>query len=200
MIFDGIEAAKIITQQSNALIIFVTAYQHFALEAFRLNAVDYLLKPIDDEQFEETISRIKNTIRLQNSLKEHSKLTQVLKSFETPPSSEAPEYLKRISVDDGDDRHLLNVDEIESFTSAKNYLCVLHKGKNYLRRGSLSEIERLLEPNKFIKPSRSNLINRSMIDGKVLREGKHYLTTKNKNTYPISRRMISKMARLFRST
>ena len=196
---NGIEAAKLIHKACSALIVFVTAYQHFALDAFRVNAADYLLKPIEDEQFEETITRVSHKVLLKNSFEECQRLTQLLSSMSERVENKEIKYITRISVDDGENKMMLNVNEIESFTSAKNYLCILHNGKNYLRRGTIIEMESMLNPDAFIKCSRSVIVNKTMLIGKVIHQNKPHLLTKQKNSYPVSRRFTAKANKLFKS-
>ena len=64
---NGLIAAKAITQNTDALIVFVTAYDHYALQAFRVNAIDYLLKPIDDALFKDTLNKLKQRVKEKNS-------------------------------------------------------------------------------------------------------------------------------------
>lgn len=136
-------------------IIFTTAYDEYALQAFKLNSIDYLLKPIDDEELESAIKKYR-------ALKpETQKLTldfEEIKKLLVNPLER--EYKKRFTIRVGQHLKIINVDEIECFYSEnKGTYAVTTDGRNYLLDTTLENLEPELEPKIFFRVSRKFYIN-----------------------------------------
>jgi len=152
---DGFEVVEIIGTENMPAVIFVTAYDEYAIRAFEINAVDYLLKPFDKERFEKAVDRAKREIKRQESPAEiRENLRELLKEVKNEPS-----YLKRIPVKSASGTTLVPTGEIDWISAAGHYL-ELHIGnETHLIREKLSVIERKLDPRIFMRIHRSTIVN-----------------------------------------
>ncbi|WP_373056212.1 LytR/AlgR family response regulator transcription factor [Zunongwangia sp. H14] len=144
-IFDNVEV--------KSAIIFTTAYDEYALKAFKLNSIDYLLKPIDDEELETALKKY-NEKRISNSGNMDIKNLKSLLNL-----SEA-EYKKRFTVQVGQHLKLINVEEISCFYS-ENKSTYIHTldGRNYPVDTSLENLEKELNPDKFFRINRQAIVH-----------------------------------------
>lgn len=140
--FDILERAH----SRNFLVIFVTAHEQFALRAFQAEAFDYLLKPVDPVRFERVMDRVKEQIRVQGQAK---------RIAPAPP----PRYLSRLVVEESDRSFFLPVSAVDWVESARNYVCIHVPGATHVLRSTLDEIASRLDPDRFLRINRSQLIN-----------------------------------------
>lgn len=150
--FDVIESIGV---EKMPTVIFVTAYDEFALRAFEINAIDYLLKPFDEQRLKKAIERAKRLIKHKESDNEiNEKLVRLLSEIKTEPK-----YLKRIPIKSSRGTTILLTEEIEWIGAAGHYL-ELHAGnKTHLIREKISDIEEKLDPENFIRIHRSTIVN-----------------------------------------
>ncbi|GAB5527655.1 MAG: LytTR family DNA-binding domain-containing protein [Roseivirga sp.] len=135
--------------------IFTTAYDSFALKAFEVNAIDYLLKPFDDDRFFNALKKAKDKAETPISEVMKKSLIALIDSGKQHTQS----YLKRISVRTGGKIHFVNVEDID-WIEADNQYVKIHTGVSYqVHRQSLSELETLLDPAQFIRIHRSTIVN-----------------------------------------
>ena len=146
-IFDAIEITS--------AIIFTTAYDEYALQAFKLNSIDYLLKPIDDEALEKAVFKFKTRLPVRQSVT--LDFNEIKKLLVNPIERE---YKKRFSVKVGQHLKLVNIDEIECFYS-ENKGTYLHtiQGRNYLLDTTLDALEQELAPEQFFRINRKFYVN-----------------------------------------
>lgn len=151
----GFEVIETIGVNKMPTVIFVTAYDEFALRAFEVNAVDYLLKPFDKKRLVKAIERAKREIKKQepsNGIEE--KLRDLLKEVKIEP-----QYLKRIPVKTSRGTTLVLTEEIDWIASAGHYL-ELHAGREtHIIREKLSYLETRLDPKDFMRIHRSTIVN-----------------------------------------
>ena len=135
-------------------IIFTTAFDEYALRAFKLNSIDYLLKPIDEEELSIAITKFKN--QLQKSSVSSFDFEMIKKML---LGTESKEYKKRFSVKIGQQLKVIPIDEVECFYS-ENKGTYLHtfENRNYLLDGTLEQIEVELDPKDFYRVSRKFII------------------------------------------
>lgn len=146
-IFDLIEV--------QSAIIFTTAYDEYALQAFKLNSIDYLLKPIDDEELESAVNKYRNF------KPEHQKISvdfnDIKKLLVNPLERE---YKKRFTVKVGQHLKIINADEVECFFSEnKGTYAATVEGRNYLMDTTLENLEDELSPDVFFRVSRKFYVN-----------------------------------------
>ncbi|MEC3908299.1 LytTR family DNA-binding domain-containing protein [Tamlana sp. 2201CG12-4] len=144
-------------------IIFTTAYDEYALQAFKLNSIDYLLKPIDDNELSVAVKKYQNLIPQQQAVT--LDFNDIKKLLINPIDRE---YKKRFSVRVGQHLKLINIDEIECVYS-ENKGTYIHttEGRNYLLDTTLEHLEDELEPDTFFRISRKFFVNINAIKDMV---------------------------------
>jgi DNA-binding LytR/AlgR family response regulator len=146
-IFDIIEV--------KSAIIFTTAYDEYALQAFKLNSIDYLLKPIDDEELESAVKKFKS---LKPSAQKLALDFDDIKKLLVNPLER--EYKKRFTAKVGQHLKIINADEVECFYSEnKGTYAATSDGRNYLLDTTLENLENELEPKIFFRVSRKFYVN-----------------------------------------
>jgi len=136
-------------------IIFTTAYDEYALQAFKLNSIDYLLKPIDDEDLEVAIEKFKARQPKQQQVT--LDFNEIKKLLVNPVERE---YKKRFSIKVGQHLKLVNIDDIECFYSEnKGTYLYTSEGRNYLLDNTLEQLENELEPQTFFRINRKFFVN-----------------------------------------
>jgi len=148
-------------------VIFLTAYETYAVRAFDLHAVDYLLKPINHARLRVALDRARQYINADPALAPASR-TATERSALKPATSD---YLQRIPVRDGDKFLMLRVDEIDWIEGAANYVEVHARTRSFLLRMSMSELEAKLDPDRFARVHRSAIVNLDRI--KEIRSASH---------------------------
>jgi DNA-binding LytR/AlgR family response regulator len=143
----------------NSAIIFTTAYDEYALKAFKLNSIDYLLKPIDDEELEIAIDKFKSNQPDRHDLMVD--INQIKKLLVNPLDRE---YKRRFTIKVGQHLRVVDTDDIECFYSDhKATYCHTNHGKNYLMDYSLEQLDDKLDPLKFYRVNRKFLIHMEAI-------------------------------------
>ncbi len=136
-------------------VIFTTAYDEYALQAFKLNSIDYLLKPIDDEDLAKAVAKYKTRIPKQQSVT--LDFDDIKKLLVNPIERE---YKKRFSVKVGQHLKLINIEDIECFYSEnKGTYLYTTEGRNYLLDTTLEQLENELEPRQFFRINRKFFVN-----------------------------------------
>jgi len=151
---DGFDVLQAIGISSVAVVIFVTAYDQFALRAFEAHALDYLLKPFDDERFEAALQRARERIRQQQGGDLDRRLRALLEEVRGDRG-----YLQRLVVPKGHRSVFIRTEEIDWIEAERNYIRLHVGGQAYLLRENLSRIESALDPGKFCRIHRSTIVN-----------------------------------------
>jgi len=162
---DGFGVVEKIGTDKMPLVIFVTAYDKYALRAFEIHAFDYLLKPIDDDRFVKTFQRaVAQLEQLENSLNQRlAELIEDLKSqrgqVSENQSQPAPKYLERIVVKTTRSIFFVGVEEVDYFEAAGNYVEIHTGQKTHLVRETITRLESRIDPQKFLRIKRSIIVN-----------------------------------------
>lgn len=152
---DGLSFEIFETLDIKSSVIFTTAYDEYALQAFKLNSIDYLLKPIDETDLRKAVSKFKERVRVKQSV---SLDFEDIKKLLVNPIER--DYKKRFSVKVGQHIKLINIDEVECFYSEnKGTYAFTNEGRNYLLDLTLEQIEAELEPQTFFRVNRKFFIN-----------------------------------------
>ncbi|MDI6743011.1 MAG: LytTR family DNA-binding domain-containing protein [Smithella sp.] len=145
-------------------IVFITAFDQFAVEAFEREAVDYLVKPVTKERLQQTISRLKN--KLQSSPEPPEELaviiTQVLSGLQAKTHTD--QHLQWIKTQHKSSIRLISVDEVDYFQAGDKYTSVVTADGEALIKKSIKELSRELDPRKFWQIHRGTIVNVSRIE------------------------------------
>jgi DNA-binding LytR/AlgR family response regulator len=169
-------------------IVFITAYDQFAVEAFENEAVDYLLKPVEPERLARTVRRLKDRLARPAPLPEE--ISAALHALESRLANPAPSYLTWIKTLDRDVIRLVPVDEICCFEAQDKYTVVRTPSEEFLIRKPIRELAEELDPDAFWQIHRGIIVNAARID-KVSSQltGRYALTLKGvEGTFMVSRR------------
>ena len=148
---DGFEVLELIGP--GAAVVFVTAYDNYAIKAFEVHAVDYLLKPIGAERFEAALKRAKE--RLGGKLPQQTLPPTELAAAARPPS----QYLDRIPVRDGTRVFIIPVSKLDYAQAQDDYVALASEGKKHLKQQTISSLETALDPSRFLRIHRSYIVN-----------------------------------------
>ena len=158
---DGFDVLAQVGPEHIQGIIFVTAFDQYALKAFDVHALDYLLKPFDDERFARALERAKSQIAAREINQLSERLLALLEERETERTGAKREerYLTRLMIKASSRMMLLKVDEIDFIEADGNY-AKLHTGrKTHLLREKMNDLEGRLDPAKFVRIHRSIIVN-----------------------------------------
>lgn len=189
----GVEVLRCLEQEEWPAVVFVTAFDEYAVEAFELNAQDYLLKPFDFERFKKTLDRLHHHIRLQRTEADNSRLQSLLQQLR----SEAT-YRDRLMIKSRGDIYFLKTSEIDWIEAAGNYINIHTGRKTHLLRESMSNIEAQLDPRHFIRIHRSKIVNIEQV-AKLHSDlhGEYFVTLKDGTCLVLSRTYRRNMLRHF---
>ncbi len=164
--FDGFSVVKGVMDVDPPLFVFVTAYQEHAIRAFEANAVNYLMKPVDEDKLADTIERVRQRLSEKRSAEEAEKLKDVLAEV-SPDSLEVlgedgeatGRYEKMINVKDRGQIFRVDVDTIEHIEAAGDYMCIYTGDNSLILRETMKDLERRLDPKNFQRVHRSTIVN-----------------------------------------
>ncbi|HLE32216.1 MAG TPA: LytTR family DNA-binding domain-containing protein [Bacteroidota bacterium] len=151
---NGFEVLESVDFHKMPIVVFVTAYDQYAIRAFDVHALDYLLKPFDHARFEKALVRAKSEVVLRNNTNVDQKLLSLLEHIESNKK-----HLDRILVKSSGRVFFLRFDEIDWIESSGNYV-KLHVGsESHLLRETMTQMEQKLEAGKFVRIHRTTIVN-----------------------------------------
>jgi two-component system LytT family response regulator len=154
----GMELARALDPATLPLIVFVTAYDHYALEAFEVSAVDYLLKPFDDARFRATVERVRRRGAAANGFDRQGSLATLLEQLESRARLRA-EGQPRVLAEAGSRMHMLDVSLVEVVEADRNYVRLIIGRDSFHARSTLQQAEKSFQSQQMLRISRSCLIN-----------------------------------------
>lgn len=165
--FDGFSVVKGVMEIEPPLIVFVTAFQEHAIRAFEANAVNYLMKPVDQDKLADTIERIRVRLAEKRSTEDAEKLLNVLaevapdaaEEFTENEGETADRFEKLINVKDRGQIFRVEVDSIERIEAAGDYMCIYTADNSLILRETMKDLERRLDPRNFQRVHRSWIVN-----------------------------------------
>ena len=165
---DGFDVLEFLGKDTPPAVVFVTAYDHYALRAFEAGALDYLLKPFDNTRFELALARAKQRIQLGGGRRQK---------------------LERLTIKNAGEVCFVNISEIDWIEAADYYSC-LHVGvRSHLLRRSIAELEDELDPSLFCRVHRSSIVNLDRVRGlKLGHDGEYGVLLENRARVRLSRR------------
>ena len=204
---DGFDVLRHLSVSNMPAIIFVTAYDEFALKAFEANALDYLLKPINDERLREAVERARRhndekqaDAQCHRLLKFVCELTgreMTLESALDAAAEDHKTYPRRLAIRDGAATNCVEVDAIDWIDAAGDYMCVHAGGETFVLRGTMKHLEQLLDPATFVRIHRSAIVNRHRVTSmRPHRNGEYFLQLGDAAELKLSRKYKGNIERL----
>lgn len=149
---DGFDVVRGVGADAMPLTVFVTAYDEYAVRAFEVHALDYLLKPVDAEHIARAVERVRKSLAASDASGD-GRLRTLLEQF-----ADERRYLRRVPVPAEGRLIIVRVEEIDWISAADNYV-TLHVGRReFLLRRSLAGLERELDPNEFVRIHRGTVV------------------------------------------
>jgi two-component system LytT family response regulator len=176
------------------MIVFVTAYDRFAVQAFEARAIDYVLKPVDDSRLAATLTHVRELMEQRAAVAERNQLVHLLaelrgsgeiESTEPPMETQNPNWLP---IRNGRETVRVPVQSIEWVDAAGDYLCIHASGNTHILRATMREMENLLDPRLFQRVHRSTIVNLTRV--KSLRahmNGEYFLRLEGGQELKLSR-------------
>ncbi len=153
----GLEVAQGI--EGRTRVVFVTAYDEYAVQAFEQEALDYVLKPVKRERLQRTIERVRRALDTGSATSEDSpQLLEALRKL-LPTATPATERLRWVRASVGELMHQIDIEDVLFFRADDKYTCVQTAGAEYLIRTPIAELAQQLDPAQFQQVHRSTLIN-----------------------------------------
>ena len=205
---NGFDVLRQLSGPDMPMIIFVTAYDEFALKAFEANALDYLLKPINDDRLAEAIERARRTVDEKLAFEHRGKLLKFiceLTGRELTLEGALAEssldggstYPERLAIRDGGETNCVDIDSIDWIDAAGDYMCVHADGDTYVLRGTMKRLEELLDPSIFVRVHRSAIVNRRRVTAmRPHRNGEYFLMLGDAKELKLSRKYKANLERL----
>jgi two-component system LytT family response regulator len=163
--YDGFKVLELVGTAHLPVVVFVTAYDRYAVKAFETHALDYLLKPVSDARFCDAVQRVRDLL-VDNGGLEHTqrRLASALDSMSTPSRGQdvhqdSPGYIRRFVVRDRRRFFFVKSSDIDWFISASNYVQLHTAGHSHLIRMTMGELEEKLDPTQFARIHRSTIVN-----------------------------------------
>ncbi len=168
-------------------VVFVTAYDEHAIRAFEVNALDYLLKPIEPRRFQKTLDRVRDQLSHSSDNKKLSGLLRLLEKNDAVFKKQA--YVDRVVIKENERLLMLPVGDIAWITAHGNYVQLHTRSKTHLLRETMDGMERKLDPSNFVRLRRSTIVNaQGVTELKPLLNGEYAIYLKNGVELTSSRR------------
>jgi two-component system LytT family response regulator len=204
---DGFDVLRNLSTSNMPAVIFVTAYDEFALKAFDANALDYLLKPVNDDRLAEAIDRARLDCDEKRANEHRSQLLKFvcdltgqalsLEAALQAAAESGQRFPKRLAIRDGAETACVDVDAIDWIDAAGDYMCVHAGGKTHVLRGTMKHLEELLNPEVFVRVHRSAIVNRHRIRSmRPHRNGEYFLSLDGSTELKLSRKYKSNLDRI----
>lgn len=193
---NGFEVLSALNSADLPVVIFVTAFDDFAVRAFEINALDYLLKPFDRERFDAALIRARAEIERERGGDASRRLISLLQQNST---NKTPQYVERIWVKKGESYLFLRTEEIDWIAAEANYIRIHVGEESYLMRCTIGGMEKSLDPEKFIRIHRSTIVKIDSIKEVYpwIQVGEYALILKSGQQLTISRGYKEQFMRLF---
>lgn len=170
--FDGFSVVQGLMEVEPPLFVFVTAYSDHAIRAFEAQAVDYLMKPVEEARLADTLERVRQRLTEKRGVAEVEKLKEVLAEVAPDavedidggaPELSANRYEKLINIKDRGKIFRVDVDTIEVVEAAGDYMCIKTGDNTLILRETMKDLEKRLDPRRFQRVHRSTIVNLDLV-------------------------------------
>ncbi len=206
---DGFEVVRQLQGDDMPLVVFATAFDQYAVKAFDVHAIDYILKPVDEEHLERALQRAREQLIQKSDANDKQRLLKVIGDITGQAPCEMqkwleegaempPEYPDKIAIKDAGEITLLPVKDIEWVDAAGDYMCLHAKDQIHVMRITMKQLESQLDPALFQRVHRSTLVNLERVE-KICSHinGEFHLFLKGGERLKMSRTYKKKIERFF---
>lgn len=169
-VVNGLQLVQTLPPEALPQIVFITAYDQYAVEAFEVNAIDYVLKPIEEGRLRLALARVREKLSSKNLIAQRRQLLETVSNL-TRESAQSlqqklaqgemvnPQFPEKIAIKDAGKTTLVPADKIDWIDAAGDYMCVHAEGKIHVMRSTMKSLEKQLNPKFFQRIHRSTIVN-----------------------------------------
>ena len=171
--FDGFSVIQGLMEVEPPLFVFVTAYCDHAIRAFEAQAVDYLMKPVEEDRLADTLDRVRQRLAEKRGVEEVERLKEVLAEVAPEAAENLAEeratrgcrnrFEKLINIKDRGQIFRVDVDTIERIDAAGDYMCIYTGDNTLILRETMKDLEKRLDPRRFQRVHRSTIVNLDLV-------------------------------------
>lgn len=202
----GFEVVQQLDVETMPIILFLTAYDEYAVRAFEVNALDYILKPIDEERLHQALDKVRDNLKQKRALKHKRLLLKLvsdisgesINSFEELEQKDVADLIpnepSRLAIKDGGRTTWVNQNDIEWIDAAGDYMCAQVLGVTYIMRKTMKELEKELDNSILQRIHRSTIVNvRQVREMESHINGEYFLTLESGHRVKLSRTYKDKL-------
>lgn len=198
----GFDVLRLIREKAEQMpaVVFVTAYDHYAIRAFEVRALDYLLKPVDEERLAVAMERISGELQSERATEYQQRLVQlvaditggdveeILQQLAEGKSPTIDQYPEHIAIKDSGEITRVAINSIEWIDAAGDYMCIHAANQTHILRRTMKELEQELNPRMFQRIHRSAIVNLAQVEKLCSRQnGEYHLILQNGQELKVSR-------------
>ncbi len=202
----GFEVVQQLDIETMPVILFLTAYDEYAVQAFEANALDYILKPIDEERLHQVLDKVRGSLSQKRAVKHKRLLLELVSQISGESISSfaeleeknmadlVPKEPSRLAIRDGGRTTWVNQDDIEWIDAAGDYMCVQALGTTYIMRKTMKELEKELDGSILQRIHRSTIVNVGLVrEMESHINGEYFLTLESGHRVKLSRTYKDKL-------
>lgn len=202
----GFEVVQQLDPETMPLILFLTAYDEYAVRAFEVNALDYILKPIDEERLNQVLDKVRDNLSKKRALEQKRLLLdlvssisgETISSFEELGEKDVQNLVHkeppRLAIRDGGKTTWVNQEDIEWIDAAGDYMCIQAQGVTYIMRKTMKDLEKDLDPGILQRIHRSTIVNIHQVrEMESHINGEYFLTLASGHKVKLSRTYKDKL-------
>ncbi|MDU0354858.1 LytTR family DNA-binding domain-containing protein [Paraglaciecola aquimarina] len=211
---NGFQVLSKLREQAHSLplIVFVTAFDSYAIKAFEIHAIDYILKPVEDERLKAAINKVSHYLAAKEQNGNHAKLAQLVADFTGSDSTDILHKLASgetigprtfanvLAIKDGAEITRVPIQDVQWIDAAGDYMCVHTTARTHIMRRTMKELENNLDPKVFVRVHRSVIVNIQYVEKLVSHiSGEYHLILSNKEELKVSRSYRDRVKQMIKS-